>query len=47
MKVVIVVGWYMHLRYEKALYRNLFLVGLIAAPLLFAAVLFSFGVLIG
>ena len=46
-KFVIVVGWYMHLRFEQTLYRNLFLIGLIAAPLLFGAVLFTFGVLIG
>jgi cytochrome c oxidase subunit 4 len=46
-KFVIVVGWYMHLRYEERLMKNLFLIGLIAAPILFGAVLFSFGVLIG
>ena len=46
-KFAIVVGWYMHLRYESATARRLFYIGLIAAPLLFGAVLFSFGVLIG
>lgn len=46
-KFVLVVGWFMHLRYEQPLYRNLFLIGLVAAPLLFGAVLFTFGVLIG
>jgi cytochrome c oxidase subunit 4 len=46
-KFVIVVGWFMHLRYERKAYRRLFYIGLIAAPLLFGAVLFSFGVLIG
>ncbi|NQV06618.1 cytochrome C oxidase subunit IV family protein [bacterium] len=46
-KFVIVVGWYMHLRYEKKAYRRLFYLGLIAAPILFGVVLFSFGVLIG
>jgi cytochrome c oxidase subunit 4 len=46
-KFAIVVGWYMHLRYEAPLYRKLFLVGVVAAPILFGAVLFSFGVLIG
>ena len=46
-KFTIVVGYFMHLKYERKLYRNLFLIGLIAAPLLFGAVLFSFGVLIG
>ena len=46
-KFTIVVGYFMHLEYERKLYRNLFLIGLIAAPLVFGAVLFSFGVLIG
>jgi cytochrome c oxidase subunit IV len=46
-KFFIVVGWYMHLRFEAQLYRNLFIIGLIAAPILFAVVLFTFGVLIG
>ena len=46
-KFVIVVGWYMHLRYEAKVYRRLFYLGLIAAPILFGIVLFSFGVLIG
>ena len=46
-KFVIVVGWYMHLRYESRAAKLLFYVGLVAAPLLFGAVLFSFGVLIG
>lgn len=46
-KFVIVVGYFMHLKYEKQIYRNLFLVGLVSAPFLFGAVLFTFGVLIG
>lgn len=46
-KFFIVVGWYMHLRFEAVLYRRLFLVGIVATPILFAAVLFTFGVLIG
>lgn len=46
-KFTIVVGYFMHLKYETALFRNLFLIGLIAAPILFGAVLFTFGVLIG
>jgi cytochrome c oxidase subunit IV len=46
-KFFIVVGWYMHLRFEQKLYRNLFYIGLIATPILFAIVLFTFGVLIG
>ncbi|MFH1104068.1 MAG: cytochrome C oxidase subunit IV family protein [Actinomycetota bacterium] len=46
-KFLLVVGWYMHLRYDRPAYRNLFLIGLILAPVLFGAVLFSFGLLIG
>jgi cytochrome c oxidase subunit IV len=46
-KFFIVVGWYMHLRFEEKLMRNLFYIGIIAAPILFGAVLFTFGVLIG
>ncbi|MBI5157108.1 MAG: cytochrome C oxidase subunit IV family protein [Acidimicrobiia bacterium] len=46
-KFAIVVGWFMHLRFDAPMYRRLFLIGVIAAPILFAAVLFSFGVLIG
>jgi hypothetical protein len=46
-KFWLVVAWFMHLRFEKPLYRNLFVIGLIAAPVLFGAVLFTFGVLIG
>ena len=46
-KFVIVVAFFMHLKYEAKIYRNLFVIGIIAAPLLFGAVLFTFGVLIG
>ena len=46
-KFGLVVAWFMHLRFDKRLYRNLFLIGLVATPLLFGAVLFTFGVLIG
>jgi cytochrome c oxidase subunit 4 len=46
-KFLIVVGWYMHLRFDRPIYRNLFLLGLVAAPILFGAVLLSFGLLIG
>jgi len=46
-KFWIVVAFFMHLRFDKPLYRNLFLIGIIATPLLFGAVLFTFGVLIG
>lgn len=46
-KFAIVAGYFMHLKYEQKLYRNLFLIGLVAAPILFGVVLFTFGVLIG
>lgn len=46
-KFLIVVGYFMHLKYEAKIYRNLFIIGVIAAPLLFGAVLFTFGILIG
>jgi len=46
-KFAIVVGYFMHLKYEQRIYRNLFLMGIIAAPILFGTVLLTFGVLIG
>jgi cytochrome c oxidase subunit 4 len=46
-KFTIVVGYFMHLKYEQRIYRNLFVLGLIAAPLLFGTVLLTFGVLVG
>jgi len=46
-KFVLVVGWFMHLRYDRPAYRRLFLIGLVSAPILLGAVLFTFGVLIG
>ena len=46
-KFWLVVAFFMHLRFDKPLYRNLFLIGIVATPLLFAAMLFTFGVLIG
>jgi cytochrome c oxidase subunit 4 len=46
-KFALVVGWFMHLRYDLKRYRRLFYIGLAAAPILFGAVLFTFGVLIG
>jgi caa(3)-type oxidase subunit IV len=45
-KVVLVVGWFMHLKFDLKRYRWLFYIGLVAAPILFGAVLFTFGVLI-
>ncbi len=46
-KFALVVGWFMHLRYDPKRYRRLFYIGLAAAPVLFGVVLFTFGVLIG
>jgi cytochrome c oxidase subunit 4 len=46
-KFWLVVAFFMHLRFDKPLYRNLFLIGVVATPLLFGAALFTFGVLIG
>ena len=46
-KFVLVVGWFMHLKFDLKRYRWLFYIGLVAAPILFGAVLFTFGVLIG
>ena len=46
-KFVLVVGWFMHLKYDLKRYRGLFYIGLVAAPILFGAMLFTFGVLIG
>ncbi len=46
-KFAIVVGWFMHLRFDAPIYKRLFLIGVVAAPVLFGAVLFTFGVLIG
>lgn len=46
-KFALVVGWFMHLRFDSKRYRRLFYIGLAAAPILFGAVLLTFGVLIG
>jgi len=46
-KLFLVVAWFMHLRFESKTYRRLFYIGLASAPVLFGAVLFTFGVLIG
>lgn len=42
-KFVIVVGWYMHLRYEKSLVSKFFTVGAAAALVLYGAVLVALG----
>jgi cytochrome c oxidase subunit 4 len=44
-KFGIVVGFYMHLRFDLALYRNVFLLGLAGAILLFTIMLLASGVL--
>ncbi len=45
LKFVIVVGWYMHIRYEKAAVSRFFTFGFALAFSLYAVVLISFGVL--
>ena len=45
LKFVIVIGWYMHLRYEKKVVGRFFAIGFILAFSLYAIVLIGFGVL--
>jgi cytochrome c oxidase subunit 4 len=45
MKFLIVIGWYMHLRFEKSLLSRFFTAGFVLALLLYAVVLAAFGVL--
>ena len=45
LKFVIVIGWYMHLRFEKTVVSRFFAFGFILAFTLYAAVLIGFGVL--
>ena len=45
LKFVIVIGWYMHLRYEKATLSRFFAFGFVLAFTLYAIVLVVFGVL--
>jgi cytochrome c oxidase subunit 4 len=45
LKFVIVVGWYMHLRFEKAAASRFFTFGFVLAFSLYAIVLITFGVL--
>lgn len=42
-KFVIVVGWYMHLRFEKSLLSKFFTMGAVAALVLYSAVLIALG----
>lgn len=44
LKFVIVVGWYMHLRYEKSTLNRLFVAGFVLAGSLYLVVLVSLGV---
>ncbi len=44
-KFVIVVGFFMHLKFDKPLYRSLFMVGAIGVIPLFAVVLLTFDAL--
>jgi cytochrome c oxidase subunit 4 len=44
-KFVIVIGWYMHLRFEKSLLTRFFTSGFVLALLLYAVVLGTFGVI--
>lgn len=45
LKFFIVVGWYMHIRYEKATVSRFFIFGFVLAFSLYAVVLILFGVL--
>ena len=45
LKFVVVVGWYMHIRYEKSTVSRFFVFGFALAFSLYAVVLISFGVL--
>ncbi len=46
MKFAAVVAFFMHLRFDKPLYRNLFLIGVIGAFPMFIVVLLTFGAVI-
>jgi len=43
LKFVIVVGWYMHLRYEKTVLNRFFTAGFVLAVSLYTIVLFALG----
>jgi cytochrome c oxidase subunit 4 len=40
-KFIIVLGYFMHLKYDKPLFRQLFLVGMVMAMICYAVVLFA------
>jgi caa(3)-type oxidase subunit IV len=44
LKFVIVVGWYMHLRYEKPMLNRFFTAGFVLAIALYLVVLASMGI---
>lgn len=46
LKFVIVVGWYMHLRYEKPMLNRFFTAGFVLATALYLVVLASLGVVV-
>ncbi len=46
-KFIMVVGYFMHLKFDSPLLRRLFVGGLVLAALVYAAVLLSFGIFIG
>ena len=41
-KFFLVVAWYMHLRFDSKIFRRFFLLGLVAAPILYTIVLLMF-----
>ena len=45
LKFVIVVGWYMHLRFESSTLSKFFTAGFILAMILYAVMLLTFGVI--
>lgn len=47
LKFVIVVGYYMHLKYEKSLVKNFFVIGFVAALVLYTATLLALGIVSG
>lgn len=44
-KFIVVIGWYMHLRFEKSMLSKFFTGGFVLALMLYAVVLGTFGVL--
>jgi cytochrome c oxidase subunit 4 len=46
LKFVIVVGWYMHIRYEKGTVRRFFTAGFVLATCLYLVVLSAMGVVV-